>query len=614
MTEPVAAPADDPSAPAGSSVPNPGADVAVASGRDRAWWFVAAGAVLVAVVVNVVVAVSARHPSFPFDEVSMLQMSRMIAGFDTPVVRGAGYFPGWAALMAPIWWFTSNPLTMYRVAIWLGVVVAVLTIWPLALLVRRFKVTPAQSVAVAALVMILPTRAIQSDYVLSEKLLFLLAVLAALAAYRVAERTTVVRAVVMSLVLSLLLFTHIRTLPALLAAGVWFALLAVRHWRAGLAGLFSLVVLGELAQWAGKLLNLHLLGHKFDQDGTIQAVLKDLHPGLPATVATGQAWYQSIATFGLIGLGLVVLVQLSWREVRHLRISGASYVLGSTLAVFLISVLQWSSTWWLYRNPWIRLDAWIYGRYNDPFAVLLTVFALAAVIRGSRRWMHAVGAVATLIIYVPMLTWVAPRAPTWGFVTPAHISGVMAYWPWLPTKAWRHPGWVSAFSGRNDFFLIASAVTLVILVAVYALRGRPLQVVTGLVLIAAVASVSANHESNRFQDEQGVIPARVATVRAEIAAHPGTTVGYDSSCDRAGLDAEGQNYWSYWLLPSIVRPFNSARTHPRTTIVLGCHDWPGGERLGARRVTSSNAYATDVWVMPGSLQRSFEQRGLLDPA
>ena len=54
-----------------------------------------------------------------------------------------------------------------------GVGVAILTIWPLALIVRRFGLTPAQAVVVGAIVMSIPSRTVQSDYTMSEKPLFL---------------------------------------------------------------------------------------------------------------------------------------------------------------------------------------------------------------------------------------------------------------------------------------------------------------------------------------------------------------------------------------------------------------------------------------------------------
>ena len=110
----------------------------------------------------------------PFDEVVLLQYSKYLsgAGAVTPP-RGAGYFPAWSVVMAPIWWFTENPAVAYRVAIGLGVVVAVATIWPLARAVTRLGLTVPQATVVASLVMALPARTVQSGYVTSEKLLFL---------------------------------------------------------------------------------------------------------------------------------------------------------------------------------------------------------------------------------------------------------------------------------------------------------------------------------------------------------------------------------------------------------------------------------------------------------
>ena len=98
-------------------------------GPDALWRWSAAASVALVLVLHAVVARGARTPSCPFDEVVLLQYSKYLsgAGAVTPP-RGAGYFPAWSVVMAPIWWFTENPAVAYRVAIGLGVVVAVATI------------------------------------------------------------------------------------------------------------------------------------------------------------------------------------------------------------------------------------------------------------------------------------------------------------------------------------------------------------------------------------------------------------------------------------------------------------------------------------------------------
>ena len=73
-------------------------------GPDRLWRWSAAASVLIVLVLHTVVARGARTPSFPFDEVVLLQYSKFLSGAG-PVTppRGAGYFTAWSVVMAPIW-------------------------------------------------------------------------------------------------------------------------------------------------------------------------------------------------------------------------------------------------------------------------------------------------------------------------------------------------------------------------------------------------------------------------------------------------------------------------------------------------------------------------------
>lgn len=579
------------------------------------WRLLAVVAVVVAVVINVVVAWSARHPTFPFDEISMLDMSRFIAGDAVGAVRGSGYFPGWAVLLAPIWWFTDNAMTVYRVAIWIGVVIGIATIWPLTLVVRRFGVGTAQAITIAAVVTTLPSRSIEGDYALSERLLFWFIVWAAVAAYRYAERPTVRRAVGFAVLVGLMLFTHARVLPVVGAAVVWMLLMAIRHLRTSLVGAVAVVFCGGLAYWAALAMNTALLGHRPTQSDNLSAALRASRPGLFARVILGQSWYQTVATFGLIGIGLVVLVVLVWRELRSGRFGGNTYLFGSLAAAFVISVIGWASGYQLYTNPWVRLDAWIYGRYVDPFAALLFALALAAICRHVGRWAHAWGAGLTVLISLPTVLWVAREAPTWGYVTPAHIPGILPFWRLLPTHAWsRTKELTPTFTNVNHFWPIVTVVVLVILAVIFALRSRPLLVVVLLLVLATAGSLEANERSNQFQQSTGTVPSAVTHVKAIITANAPVTVSYDSGCTRPStLTAVGGNYWPYWLLPTVVEPVNTEKQLPTSQIVLSCYDWVWAGELGARRITGSNAYGSDAWVMPGRLQRKLAAEGLLDP-
>ena len=418
-------------------------------GPDRLWRWSAAASVLIVLVLHTVVARGARTPSFPFDEVVLLQYSKFLSGAG-PVTppRGAGYFPAWSVVMAPIWWFTENPAVAYRVAIGLGVVVAVATIWPLARAVTRLGLTVPQATVVASLVMALPARTVQSGYVTSEKLLFLALACTVLAALRLWEKPTVPRALVFGLAAAVLATTHARAVVLLIACVIWLLLLAIRSWRAALAGIAVALPLGYLAFWSGGRLNQYL-GGGFSQGEKVLSNLLESPPSIILRATVGQAWEQTAGSLGLVAVGLVVLLVLVWRELRHGRSIGPACLLAAMLlGVAVLSIGQWASESRLYLASWRRLDAWLYGRYLDPVTALLVALGAAAMIRGASRKVLAPALALIAGLVVVTVFWLAPDAPTWGYVTPAHIPGVMPWfwtlpeatsetWPWGLCRASR---------------------------------------------------------------------------------------------------------------------------------------------------------------------------------
>ncbi|MFD4007494.1 ArnT family glycosyltransferase [Brachybacterium paraconglomeratum] len=594
---------------------------ALLRGPDALWRWGAAASVLLVVVLHAVVARGARTPSFPFDEVVLLQYSKFLAGSGvTTPPRGAGYFPAWSVVMAPIWWFTENPAVAYRAAIALGVVVAVATIWPLARAVTRLGPTMPQAVVVASLVMAMPARAVQSGYVTSEKLLFLALACTMLAALRLWEKPTVPRALVFGLAAAVLTTTHARAVVLLIACAVWLLLLAIRSWRAALAGLAVALPLGYLAFWSGGRLNQYL-GGGFSQGEKVLGNLLESRPSIILRAIVGQAWEQTAGSLGLVAVGLVVLLVLVWRELRHGRSIGPACLLAAMLlGLAVLSVGQWASESRLYLASWRRLDAWLYGRYLDPATGLLVAVGAAAMIRGaSRRVLAPALGLAAALIGVTVL-WLAPDAPTWGYVTPAHIPGVMPFFWALPeatTETWAW-GLVPSLTNENRFWLLASIPPLLLLVALLVIgrRGRrATAILTAVVLaVTAAGTLNATRATDHFQRLEGGRPAVADEINRLQEEHDGQiTVEFDRSCT-PGLsnNAVVQNKLAYWIHPTTMGVTKDRNTST-AQIILGCDIWPEGNDAGARMISDLHSYGYHVWVMPGPLQDELADKGVLDP-
>lgn len=579
----------------------------------RRWTYIAIVSVAACAVVSIVLAWSADHPSFPYDEVSMFQMSRLLIGDETPFVNGRGYFPGLAVLLAPIWWFTSNPETFYRAGSIISLAIGFITIWPLASLGRRFGLPGPQSVAAAAIVMTMPARTIQGDYLFSERLLVLLTILAALAAYRFVEKPTPLRAVQISLWLALGLFTHARFSPILLAAAIWFLMIAARHLTPALVGLASLAVGGYAAQWSGVRLNELLLDGPFRQDSNIGDILANLTPGLLARTALGQSWYQLIATFGLISIGSVALSVLVWRELRRWDIGGGTFILGTTAAAVATSMLRWADSDWLIDGNWVRLDVWIYGRYGDALTVLLAMLGLAFVLTSVARAHQLVSLAAAALLCLPVIVWLAPRVPTWGYVTPAHIPGILPFWPLLPEESWpRDLRITPSLTNENSVWIVASIFVLVSLMAMFALRRSPAVLAVGLLVVVVVASLGANPRSNRFQAVQEQDLAAIGALH-DLEAEVGVVdVEFDTSCPREGWrTATSENYLGFYALPTVIGSGDASTGMPAADVVMSCGGWDRAEELQARALIGPPVFGTTLWVLPGPAQRAAEQAGLL---
>lgn len=593
-----------------------------AGGVGPLWRWGAVASVALTLLLHSLVARGARTPSFPFDEIVLLQYAKFLAGHGmTTPPRGAGYFPAWSFFMAPVWWVTEDPQVAYRLAIGIGVIAALVTIWPLARLVSRLGLSMPQAVVVASIVMSLPARTVQSGYVTSEKLLFLVLVCTMLAAVRYWERPTILRALVFALVAAALATTHARAAALLIACVIWLLCMMLRSWRSSLVGLAVLAPLGYLAFWSGGLMN-QFLGGGFNQGSKLVDNYLESRPSIILRAVIGQAWEQTAGSFGLVAVGLVVMLVLVWRELRRERAIGPVCLLGAMLlGVVVLSVGQWSNEYAMYFAEWRRLDAWLYGRYIDPVTSLLAALALAALVRGLPRR----AAVAALALAVPLLAvtvlWLAPHAPTWGYVTPAHIPGVMTWFWSLPeghgpeTWPW---GLTPSFTNENRFWLLASLpplALLAVLTALGALRERGTAILLGVLLVAgSAATLSATQATDHFQQIEGGRPVLADELNRLQAEHDGQlSIDFDRSCT-PGLsnNAVVQNQLAYWIHPTTMG-LTMDRNVSDAQITLGCDIWPEGAEKGARLLSGAESYGYHAWINPGPLQDQLAEQGRLEP-
>lgn len=581
-----------------------------------AWRLAAWTAPVVVLAVHVYVMWGTRWPGFPYDEVTLLQISRQLAGGEVPdVVNGQGYYPGWAVLITPVWWFTSNPSIAYQASLWIGIVVSLITIWPLAAIIRRFAVATAPSVVIASFAMALPARALQADYSLSERLVTLMLVCSVLAAFRIVDRPTIWRHAVFAAALGLLLFSHIRMSVVLAAAAVWLLLRLPRQIVSSAAGLALLAVAYLGANRAGSALNRALLGDDVTRQDALLQRISDSRPDLFLRTAIGQSWNQSLASFGIVAIGVLVVALLVLGDLRRLRFGAPTFIFGAAVLTVFVSLAQWSNDFLLFVQPWVRLDGWVYGRYIDPIATVLVAIGLAALLKGVSRWVLAIAVAMNVAVAAMAALYLTREVPTWGYVTPAHIPGVMPWQALLPTESWpRDVGIFPTLTNENRIWIIAPLCVLVILLAAIALRRRPVLVASGLVVLAAIGTMLGTSRSEDFHAYEG----RYVDMRTQLTAvttlSADEPIGFAVDCGfRDGLSNSTQNSYGYAVAPAPLDEIDSITDIGDKELVIACEDWFLGRANGARRLTGETIIASNVWVMPGELQDRLAEEGLLDP-
>jgi hypothetical protein len=126
--------------------------------------------------------------------------------------------------------------------------------------------------------------------------------------------------------------------------------------------------------------------------------------------------------------------------------------------------------------------------------------------------------------------------------------------------------------------------------------------------MGASGTVFATQASTHYRETHELISPLAHELRTILAAHPGTTVGYEEACPKPLSQAGGRrNRFMWQLLPTIV-----SRRTSGVDIAIACGEAgdllpPGGIALD--KSAYGRIYA---WVMPGRLQDDLLAQGLLE--
>ncbi|WP_143591144.1 hypothetical protein [Thermoactinospora rubra] len=317
-----------------------------------------------------------RHHTGPVanpDEVGYLVAARWLAGGADADYSGSTFYQaGYALLLVPAYWLTSDPETVYRIVVLVGSAAAA-GAFPLSYhVLRRLDVSGKPALVLAFVASLGPSLLVFSGLALVDAVLPTV-LLGWLLAVHDLLRTGSTRAGVVGGVLSGFAMTaHMRGTVVLAV----FVLVTVRARR-----FVPLAVAGAVAA-AGWLLNRALSAALYpggvrDLAGLLLSRITSLDgQAWAVSGALGQLWYLIVATWGLAGLGLAAGVSAAVRRGSPHRLTA------SALLVVTLGIAYASSAALPDEH---RVGNYAYGRYLACVAVAWTLAGLVVLVRAGRR-------------------------------------------------------------------------------------------------------------------------------------------------------------------------------------------------------------------------------------
>jgi hypothetical protein len=325
-----------------------------------------------------------RAPAAWPDEAGYLYAARVLAGGPGGDLSHSTFYQGgYPLLLSPVYWFTSDPETVYRLVVGINTLVGA-AVFPLAvLMLRRLGVGGPVAFLLAFAAALLPANVYFGGWALTDAILPAVVAAWLLALVVFADAGSRKAGVTASLLAGYAFAVHSRG-DVILAVHV--AVLCFLLARAWVPRRHTLLAAGVavVCYAAARGLNAEVLraDYPYGSSDMGTAVWSRLTSpeGLARTLsgACGQLWYLTVATYGLAGLGLVgaVAVLATGRHGRSLRLVSA-VVLATTLGIALATCAALTDEH--------RVGNYVYGRYLALIAVPLALGGIAVAIGAGRR-------------------------------------------------------------------------------------------------------------------------------------------------------------------------------------------------------------------------------------
>jgi hypothetical protein len=447
------------------------------------------------------------------DETAYLIAARVLAGGPGADLSGSTLYPGgYPLLITPVYWFTSNPATVYHAVLIINAAISA-AIMPLGYLVcRRLGLGRPAAYGVATVAALVPAGFFYSQYAMTDAVfpVITLAWLLATHSWLTASsaRGRYAAAAGSALLAGFAYMVHSRGLVLLAGSAAIGAFMA---WRrpdpktsrrsVAAAALIALATVG--AAWT---LNRYLAAAIYPEgarslSGQMTTRLHSVQDMIHVfEMAVGQLWRLVLDSWGIAGIGLVAaLAVIVRRGVRtDLRImAGLAVAVTAAIACIAPAALPANQT-----------QTWASGRYLDGMIIVFVLAGAVVLLRAGLRPILACAACVTALFVLAAVTvaiYAGPSLPTVAFGSAFNFAE-----PAVLTQNWTQAS-----------VLLATAVTLGLLAAwigftLAARRWRAVVPVFGA-CVAAVSLVALIQMTSQI--------SRAGTVQAESVNVPVSASG-----------------------------------------------------------------------------------------
>ena len=532
------------------------------------------------------------------DETAYLVAARVLAGGPGADLSGSTlYQVGYPLLITPVYWFTSNPSTVYHAVLAINAAISALVL-PLGYLAcRRLELGRPAGYFVAFVAALVPAGFFYSEYAMTDAIFVVLTLAWLLTTHSwltaSSARARYAYAAGSALLAAYAYAVHSRglvMLAGLAAVGVFI------FWRQARARLSVLVaaptaVVVAAASWA---LNHHISLSVYPEgtrslSGQIRHQLASVNGIIHVLeLAAGQLWRLVLDSWGIAGIGLVAaLLVILRRDVRSdLRIM-------AVLSVAVTTVVACTAPAAL---PPDQPQAWASGRYLDGMIIVFFLVGAAMLLRARMRVILVCAAISAglfVLAAVTVAVYIGTTVPTVGFGAGFNFAE-----PAVVTQSWTQAS-----------VPLATAVTLVMLAVwigfAFVLRrlrgGVSLAAVSAAfgVCVAAVSLIAVAQMTSHIARTDDS-PARAAMALMDASKlQPGEQVAVTSSL--AWPLWVPQAFEVSWTELDLVNPGDQPLP-PGTTVVEA--GWPTGKPAqagwpeapaGWRIVASDQSAGWAVW-------------------